>query len=673
MLCKLSLRNVRRQLGNYLIYFITVSLTVALLFAVSNIIFGENLKIVSAGNVSAAVGLAGITIIISIIVAFVLSYATSYMLKLRKREFGTYLTLGMSRKNILVIFISETMIICAAALVLGLLLGLFIYQGLMAVMMKVMEMEFSLAAYSVKGLVVTVALVIGIFVLASVTSMIYLKRVSIYDLIHGDKKVEKEVKHPVLWFALAAASFVIIIVSCFTFDQAMASVIMDSGRGEMMMVSLFAFAAALIIFHVGMARGLIYIFLKRKNFCARGTNTFVLRQLSGTLSSNSVMLGFIAFLLAFAVIGTNVSFAQKAFQKAELDKSHPYNIMYAANMDYTSDDTATKGILPETAEPVIEKYVDIENKYEYKMYTTGSHDFYTPTKWTGEGYESLTDSFMKESDFNKIIVPLGYEPLNLDDTYVIVANMPESENFNWENFEYERNGKVYKYGGMLREYPKFMHNKYFYIVIPDTAVAGMTEEMNYIVYDTGDEPYDAKALRTELTYMEETLEDDYRGGGKRCDYILREYSRQQENSVSAILVVGALFIAFVFLFLAMAILALKTLSGIGADRHRYEILGRLGAGRREQGRALFAQTFSFFMMPFALPLLLSIPIGLISANIMRMSRMETLTHMLPLITAGTAIVMTAIYILYYMAAYLIAKKAVIRQTNCKNQSPAQKR
>ena len=40
---KLAARNVKRQIGNYLIYFITVSLTVALMFAINNVIFEEQL------------------------------------------------------------------------------------------------------------------------------------------------------------------------------------------------------------------------------------------------------------------------------------------------------------------------------------------------------------------------------------------------------------------------------------------------------------------------------------------------------------------------------------------------------------------------------------------------------------------------------------------------------
>ena len=136
-------------------------------------------------------GLIGITVFVSIIVAFVLGYATSFILKLRKREFGTYLTLGMTRKNILSIFILETMILCVAAILAGILLGVFIYQGLMALITNLMEMEFSFASYSASGLLLTIALVVTVFLLSSITSSLYLNRVSVYHLLHGDRMVEK--------------------------------------------------------------------------------------------------------------------------------------------------------------------------------------------------------------------------------------------------------------------------------------------------------------------------------------------------------------------------------------------------------------------------------------------------------------------------------------------------
>ena len=119
MFTKLAVRNVKRQLGNYLIYFMTVSLTVSFIFAINNVIYSPQLLQWVEEASSMKIALIGLTIFIALIVAFVLGYATAFMLKLRKREFGTYLTLGMTRKNILSIFVSETMIMCFTALGLG--------------------------------------------------------------------------------------------------------------------------------------------------------------------------------------------------------------------------------------------------------------------------------------------------------------------------------------------------------------------------------------------------------------------------------------------------------------------------------------------------------------------------------------------------------------------------
>ena len=173
---KLAVRNVRRQFENYLIYFLTVALTVALLFAVNNVFFGKELAQHIDMTSDFKNGMKALIVLIALIVSFVLGYATSFMLKLRKREFGTYLTLGMSRNNLLAIFLAETLVICVTALGVGIFFGLFIYQGFMAVIMRFMDMEFLISSYSVRGLVFTIVLVAAIFLLACGASAFYFKK-----------------------------------------------------------------------------------------------------------------------------------------------------------------------------------------------------------------------------------------------------------------------------------------------------------------------------------------------------------------------------------------------------------------------------------------------------------------------------------------------------------------
>lgn len=649
MLFKLAVRNVRRQIGNYLIYFITVSMTVSLLFAVNNIIFSRELSAFSENMELMSEGLTAVTIFISLIVAFVLSYATSFMLRLRKREFGTYLTLGITRRNIVSIFVVETMIICIFALALGMIFGLFIYQGLMAVMMNLLEMEFALSAYSLSGIAFTVVLVICIFIISSLASALYLKKTSINELIHGDRKVERAVKRPAVWFTVTLVFFALFLGSIFACNY-FCGIISEGGGAAMgFFLTFVVMAVSLVLFHIGLSKSLVYILMKNKRLCVRGGNIFVLRQLSGTLSSSSVMIGFLAFLLLFSVVLSNISFAERALLKTSLERNVPYDIMYSA-------DTGSEYAIPEDqAENIIEKYVKILDKKPYGLYTSGRSDFYGQTRYSGEGYEDTTDVFMPLSEFNLLCESLDCEPLTLDNEFFIIANIPEIQSCNMQDVIFEWNGKEYGYKGLSMQYPMFSYT-FFYVVVPDEAVTGMEKVIDCIAYDAENGSFDASALREELSY-DYITSDGYQSTA--CDYRIREYSRQYQNAQSAVLVVGALFVSAIFLLMAMAILALKTLSGLADDKKRYLVLYRLGMGSGEQSRTLFKQTFTFFIMPFAVAVLSSIPTAIITNNIVSTVGMDSLASRIYTIAAVIAAVFVIVYLLYYLATYLIAKRTVI--------------
>ena len=73
--------------------------------------------------------------------------------------------------------------------------------------------------------------------------------------------------------------------------------------------------------------------------------------------------------------------------------------------------------------------------------------------------------------------------------------------------------------------------------------------------------------------------------------------QRRKNMGAEILVVGALYAAAVFVFLSMAILALKTLAGMSEDQKKYQILFRLGTGGK--GRTQGALSSDLFLLLFA--------------------------------------------------------------------------
>lgn len=210
--------------------------------------------------------------------------------------------------------------------------------------------------------------------------------------------------------------------------------------------------------------------------------------------------------------------------------------------------------------------------------------------------------------------------------------------------------KVGERAVLNRDYP-------FDIIAP---VDPADRQAHYIAtaFNLADAPFDAEGLRAALTYRYSATNGLY--AYERCDARIREYGRLQRNGVTAIFVVSALYIASVFLLIAMAMLALQTQSGLDEDRLRYAVLYCLGAGEREMGRALFWQTFCFFFLPFLLPVLLSIPTGVICGRIMTPGGSPGLAGEVYFNAVAIALILSAIYALYFTATYLIARRSVIR-------------
>ncbi len=663
MFTKLALRNVRRQVGNYLIYFITITFTVALMFAIHNVIYSEELSAFSQGFKDMSRGLTALSVLVSLVVAFVLGYATSFLLRLRKREFGTYLTLGMTRRNIRTLFILEMLLLGAAALVLGMVLGLFLYQGLMMLMMNLMEMELDIAGYSVKALVLTVVLVAVVFLLASLAAGRYLKRATIQELIHGDRKVTRSARHPVLWLAISAASLAGVVASFLIFDRQMTLIATENANSMGWLYCLIFFAACLFLFHAGLCRSVVWLLMHSRKFCARGGNTFVLRQLSGQLGANAVIAGILSVLIAFSVIGADAALAYKSTLDSSLDRSMPFDVM----VTFAPDERGTAFSGPEAEREfegstrkmnnIIGSYCAVTGEYPYRIYTDGSQDI---TKYTWWAYAGVADFYIPLSSYNELLANAGLKPLQLgQNQYFIVQNLTFDTDV-YADIVLQKNGATAVYGGTSRELPTFI-DEYAVTVVPDSMVLDMPVASYHVGYDLKESGVDASELQQGILDAKkyQDINDQIGVQGSGMQWGIKELSRQYQNGTVAVLITGALYVSVTFVLLAIAVLALKVLAGLNDDRRRYAILFRIGCGRREQRRALFRQLAVFFFLPFIIPIASTVPIAAIIAKIMENFGYAALLSSAWLITAAVAALITIIYVLYFAATYLIARRNVL--------------
>lgn len=655
MFAKLALRNVKRQIHNYLIYFVTVVLSVALLFAVNNLSYSDRIRQLAeiSNDINAMFNM--VTVLSFLVTALVLSYATAFMLKLRKKEFGMYLTLGMTRRNIRTLFFCETWLLSGLALMVGMGVGLVIFQLIVALFVSIMEFPFAVSAYSVQGILLTIAVSVGLFALSTLASMRYLKKVTISELLK-EENTEKSEKHPVLWCALSVVTLSGLVGSLIiTYRNLMAS--FRNQEALSLLLWLVVDLGMIFLSHFTLSRTIAGMLLRSNRLKNKGTNTVVLRGLSGKMTVNSLLIGALATLLVFAVAMSNVAFGEKIHSDYSTNKECPYDVMALYDVYGKSDISMEAGISMEEGRRIIEEYSPITSQIDYQLYSLGETTICSSIL----DYDQMgwIDRYMPLSQFNRLLVDCGYEPITLEKEYLLITTVLGICDVDLSEKSVNLNEKSYSWAGSSTFYPDFVR-EWFYFVVPDEAVENMPVADICAGYTLKNDRPDAFNLTQALIYTIETEE----GPEERGNHRVKEYSRLYYNSTAGTLIIGTLYVSTVFVCMALAILALKTLSTLEDERKRFAVLYRMGADVKMQKSALFRQTGAFFLMPFALPLILTIPVGIIFGEIYEIWGFMGLSGQKAMETALLiALVIAGVYILYYIITFRIACGNVICHGN----------
>ena len=146
-LSKLSLRNAKRQAGDYLVYFVTVVMAAGLLYSFNGLAFSQEVQELSEKMDTLPIIIVLASIAVVCVFGWLVSYAIGFMLSRRSRELGTYILIGLTNQQVARLFFLENLSVGGAALALGLVLGGFLYQFLRAILFAMFGLpyHFSLA------------------------------------------------------------------------------------------------------------------------------------------------------------------------------------------------------------------------------------------------------------------------------------------------------------------------------------------------------------------------------------------------------------------------------------------------------------------------------------------------------------------------------------------------
>ena len=137
--------------------------------------------------------LSSVSVFISFILGFLIIYASRFLIKRRNKEFGIYLTLGMSKRKISLILFFETLIIGILSLGVGLLIGFFLSELMSLLVANLFEadmMEYQFV-FSQSALIKTIIYFAIIYVIVMLLNLFTTSKYKLIDLLTANKKNEK--------------------------------------------------------------------------------------------------------------------------------------------------------------------------------------------------------------------------------------------------------------------------------------------------------------------------------------------------------------------------------------------------------------------------------------------------------------------------------------------------
>ncbi|HFH8171572.1 TPA: FtsX-like permease family protein, partial [Streptococcus agalactiae] len=136
------------------------------------------------------------SVLLAIITFFYVLYANSFLMSLRQKEFGMYMMLGAKKHKVTMLMFLETIVIGAASLVIGLIVGIGLSQGVGKLLMK--QLEFTADGYQsfyIPSMLVTCMFFLVIFILSAIMNSIKLSRISVLQLVHADASAERTISN----------------------------------------------------------------------------------------------------------------------------------------------------------------------------------------------------------------------------------------------------------------------------------------------------------------------------------------------------------------------------------------------------------------------------------------------------------------------------------------------
>lgn len=683
MFSKLAIKNIRRSIKDYAIYFVTLIFGIAI-FYIFNSLESQSVMLDVSDRVRDLLQLMEIVLgvvstFVSVILGALIIYASRFLIKRRSKEFAIYLTLGMSKRKISLILLIETLLIGILSLGAGLVIGILASQFTSALVADMFDANLTnfQFVFSLSAFLKTLIYFGIIYLVVMIFNVIVVGRQSLIKLFSSSRRNE-QIKAKNLWLCVVVGilSAIVLGIAYYLVTSGLEILIGENGGVELLLVPIIMGTVATFALFWSLSGLLTRIFMSIQKVYYRGLNAFVLRQFGSKINTMVVSMSLICLMLfvTICILGSALSINQTLH--ASIEASLPVDVQIesfgqsAISIEdaYRQDNTDLETL--------------IKDIVTYKTYRIADYDLADSLgdlvvvldKNNAVSASHTSEVFVHQSDYNRVAPLFGIRQLDLgDNEYAVIANYGPIVAL--RNQALARDTAITIANKTL--YPKFAEcidgtleleasavNSGI-IIVPDNLPLTKSEDVyvREIMLANFADAERAGEIERQLMGLSHRF---FNAGSDTTGEMIYYYNVDTRQSIidnnvgtSALVTFVGLYLGLVFLIASAAVLALKELSESSDNRTKYDLLRKIGTSEQMLNRALFWQVFIFFLFPLVIAILHSI-FGLKFCHVL----LQTLggidiTRVLP----GVAGILLIVYGGYFAITYFCSRNMIRARRN----------
>lgn len=678
MLFKLALKNIRKSIKDYTIYFFTLILGISI-FYIFNAMESQTvlLNVSSSGREIIKLMnsfLSGVSVFVSLVLGFLIIYASNFLIKRRKKEFGIYMTLGMSKREISKILVFEMLFVGIFSLIIGGVLGVFLSQLMSVWVAKMFETDMTefTFIFSQSALIKTILYFGIMYVIVLLFNTISVSRCKLIQLLQAGKKTEQiKIKNKIVSFLIF-----VVAVSMLGYAYYLVTFNIEQLSTQKLLIAIGLGCVGTFFLFWSLSGILLRLVQKDKSVYYRDLNSFVLRQMNSKINTTVFSMTVISILLflTICILSSGLSIKDsmtknlKTIVPMEFQAEKPYHPK--EGIQYTPEQLenmkkSTKEILDNLGfggsffKDVIEvnTYIDPSFTTRVALGTVVNRVM----KEYPMARMDTPETIMKLSDYNRLAKAYHFDTYSLeDDEYFIIGNYKAILKYRdmalKENQKITINGKNYnpKFDTVQDGFLDMNGNpsNIGIFIVPDHAVTEQMLESNYIMAN-----YNVQDDNQKREYEERIQQSNLvKYNRYTVNAVTKTIIYEASNGLGAMATFIGIYLGLIFLITSAAILALKELSESSDNKERYQMLRNIGVDEKMINRALWRQISLFFLFPLFVAIIHSI-VGIYFSNQILIS--IGIENMLPSI-AMTSTFFLIIYGGYFIITYF-SSKSMIRE------------